>query len=186
MSASVIHPDHLEWGVANEFHAPARRFAVALAASRNIDLQPLGRRLVEYLTQFDEAAHGQWAFFDDSVTDVLSDMDRFNKRDGCSCLKGSCPCKESVAHKTNKHAIQSIAETGGAVLIQRDSITHTQGMEQVFQVLLFDRAALELKDNSPFHLALNLERLSEDYAVRVIADSALEWAHGLPPEDDAS
>ena len=172
MSASVIRPKPSAWSKAKVCHS--KPFAIALSGPLGLKLSPLALQLASYLAEFDEVSEGHWAVFDDAVTRALGPSGE-KRSSACRCLKGSCPCTANSALPSP--TITKIAESGRAILIQQDAIKHTQSMARVFRVLLFsERLGADDTRPSPYHLSVNMTQLQDDIAVRVIGDSALEWA----------
>ncbi len=178
MILTILQQSYWEWDT-NEPTSivPHReRFAIALVVPPSSNGVTLGRSLAEYLNEFDEDEAGNWAAFDESVTQALSKVEHPMLKRECQCSHGDCPCQVMANEREQRSLVRRIAEAGNAVLLHRGVERLTEGLPQVFQVLLHQDENLKGADIASFHLTLNMARVEDDCAVRIVGDSALDWA----------
>ncbi len=138
-------------------------FSVALAGARR-HCAKLGPAIAAHLGDADPAAPGGWLYFDDAL------LKRIATPRSLSALARAFPeaCPAGPPHG-GRHCglLASVASIGGAVFALPEDCSNLRGHAALFVASLSEPGG---------HLAVDLERLGAQTAVRVIADSALEWA----------
>ncbi|MEM8954660.1 MAG: hypothetical protein AAGD22_10955 [Verrucomicrobiota bacterium] len=135
-------------------------FAITLYRNPGAGAIPLGRRIAHYLNEVDPITPGRWLTFDETALEAV--------------LQNPSPPISSPSQK-NDAALVSLVSAGAVVIVDNNAHSITINHPRVFHVRLAGSDSPETA-TTRFHLTVNTKRMSQHTAVRVIADSALEWA----------
>ena len=153
-------------------------FAVTIHRDPGAGARLLGRMVADYLTEVDPIAPGRWASFDESILEgiIAHELDAITASHQNPAI-ARFPLTDSSRqqHTSRRQSFLNLVSTGAVVLVDNEAHRFTLDHPRVFHVRLAGSDSPEAA-TTHFHLTVNTQRMSEHTAVRVIADSALEWA----------
>jgi hypothetical protein len=153
-------------------------FALTIYRDPGAGARPLGRMIASYLNEVDPIAPARWASFDESALQEIAAhktnrLDPGNERPGIA--RFPLTNQDGRQHTPIEQSILNLVSTGAFVLVDNEAHRTTLAHPRVFHVRLAGSDSPEAA-TTHFHLTVNTRRMSQHTAVRVIADSALEWA----------
>jgi hypothetical protein len=181
---SSLH-DYHQWLDANT-HAPRfsndnlapQPFALTLYRDPGAGARSLGIMVASYLNEVDPIAPGRWAAFDETALGDIVNHQLESSSAGpkdASITRFPLTDPKDQRHAPREQSMLNLVSTGAVVLVDNDAHRITLDHPRVFHVRLAGSDSPEAA-TTQFHLTVNTERMSQHTAVRVIADSALEWA----------
>ncbi|MEM7146010.1 MAG: hypothetical protein AAF591_12810 [Verrucomicrobiota bacterium] len=136
-------------------------FAITIYRDRGAGAVQLGELIADYLNEVDPISPGQWTAWNEQ-----SLHERLNP-------KHHTPQKPN--HPISERSILSFIAHGAVILVDNSAHLATSDHPRTFNVRIAGSDSPHAA-TTRFHLTVNTRRMSQHTAVRVIADSALEWA----------
>jgi hypothetical protein len=149
-------------------------FALTIYRDPGAGARSLGLMVAAYLNEVDPIAPGRWAAFDESS---LSEITNHHGTSDESRSVSPIPSTKSSHQQLTPRelSVLDLVSTGSVVLVDNEAHCLTLDATRVFHIRLAGSDSPEAA-TTRFHLTVNTGRMSQHTAIRVIADSALEWA----------
>ena len=147
-------------------------FSIAIQCADGATCSEISSRVADYLSEVHAGSQHGWLFFD---ANLLHELDEgSNWPELVEAFPEASPTGGSAGSE-RPPLLRDIAHIGGAVLAIADARA-TLGMSSDLFVVSLRSAGPGAVEVTEADITLDLSRINVPTAVRVIADSALEWA----------
>ena len=162
-------------------HDDERRFSLALESANMSLCDLLGEKIARHLSDVDSGQPGGWLYFGEELVSHVA------TKEGIEELANAFPSLADHGDLPRSEQrctfLADVARLGGAVLYLPSICYALRRHPDLFVAgILQHNHPSDTHDEITGDLTVDHDRMGTDIAVRVITDSALEWAHSHPPK----